>query len=724
MRTTVGPTLLPGMPAEDTTLSPYTGWTRTHWEHLADRMLDAVRPYATPRQALIHLPGPASGSGHHSDGLEGYARTFLLAAFRIAGARGGDGTGALAERYAEGLAAGTDPASPEHWPWMSECNQARVEAASVAVALHETRPWIWDRLDDTVRARVVGWLSEMIGANVPDNNWVWFRAVVEAFLRSVGGPWRPGDLAHAIARTETWYAGDGWYSDGADTPAPYRNFDHYSGWAMQLYPLWYCRIAGEAAEPRLAERYRARLRDYLADLQHLVGADGSPLHQGRSLTYRHAAAAPFWADQLFDAQALSPGLTRRVASGMLRHFADRGSPDQRGLLTLGWYGPHPPIRQSYSGPASPYWASKAFAGLLLPADHVAWTSVEEPLPVERGDFVRVLRAPGWTAAGTRADGIVRIANHGTDHADQGDVSGQAYDPWYGRWAYSTASGPELGGPGPALDRDGVLRPSAPDLALPGGGPLDCHVALVDDAGRPSHRRPLQRLPASGPAAASRHQARWPQRRTAAVAAGSVAAGSVGFGSVAAGAVGGGAVGAGSDADGPWLTTGSVLHGCWEVRAVRVDGDPAGTRLRIGGWALAHDRPPAQQLTEDSAGARTADDLQAWAVALRGPLRAGIRTSRGRTSYGEHAAVVYLETPDPVRPGELHVAAIALGRVLTPAPTVSVHEDAELRVLWPDGHTSELRLAHPEHPYRSAEFTTTTNATATNATANATTPKGP
>lgn len=49
-------------------------------------MLAAVRPHASAGHALIHLPGPAGASGRHSDGLEGYARTFLLAAFRLAGA--------------------------------------------------------------------------------------------------------------------------------------------------------------------------------------------------------------------------------------------------------------------------------------------------------------------------------------------------------------------------------------------------------------------------------------------------------------------------------------------------------------------------------------------------------------------------------------------------------------------------------------------------------------
>ena len=655
-------------PAEDRVLSPYTGWTRTHWERLADRLLDAVRPYATPRHALIHLPGPVSGSGRHSDGLEGYARTFLLAAFRLAGAQGGDGTAALAERYAEGLAAGTDPDSPERWPRMAECNQAKVEAASIALGLHETRPWIWDRLEPGVRARVVDWLAEMVGSWVPDNNWVWFQAIVGSFLRSVGGPWKQADLDHAVERTEGWYAGGGWYADGADTPPPFRNFDHYSGWAMQLYPLWYCRISGDQAEDGLAERYRGRLDGYLTDLQYLVGGDGAPLHQGRSLTYRYAVAAPFWAGQLFGAQALTPGLTRRIGSGMVRHFTDRTGPDGDGLLSLGWYRPHPPIRQSYSGPASPYWASKGFAGLLLPAGHPAWTAVEEPLPVERGDFVRTLHAPGWIAAGTRADGIVRIANHGADHADQGAVSRHAYDPFYSRWAYSTATGPELGGPGPVLDADGSVSPSAPDLDLPGGGPLDAHVALLDPQGRPSHRRPLQRLAVDGATASSRYRAHWPQS------------------------------GEGDDG-GPWLTTASALHGPWEVRAVRVDGDPAGAGLRIGGWAVADDAPLSQLTTGGGAEVRAADGLRGVVAALHAPgpepLRAGVRASTGRTSYGEHAAVPYLETAAAARPGALYVVAIALGRVLDAAPTATVDDrSGTIEVSWSDGSSDRLTLGHP------------------------------
>ena len=85
-------------------------WTREDWLALADRMLAAVRPYASPGHALVTLPGPEGGYGRAVDGLEGFARAFLLAGFRIAGARGA-GVDELAGWYADGIAAGTDPAA-------------------------------------------------------------------------------------------------------------------------------------------------------------------------------------------------------------------------------------------------------------------------------------------------------------------------------------------------------------------------------------------------------------------------------------------------------------------------------------------------------------------------------------------------------------------------------------------------------------------------------------
>ncbi|NED05050.1 DUF2264 domain-containing protein, partial [Streptomyces sp. SID6648] len=72
--------------------------------------------------------------------LEGFARTFLAAGFRVAGAGGADPHGWL-DRYAEGLASGTRTPGrddTESWPLILDHDvqgQPMVESASVALGL-------------------------------------------------------------------------------------------------------------------------------------------------------------------------------------------------------------------------------------------------------------------------------------------------------------------------------------------------------------------------------------------------------------------------------------------------------------------------------------------------------------------------------------------------------------------------------------------------------------
>ena len=201
------------LPAEDRVRSPRTGWTRAHWERVADALLDATRPYASRTQALIHLPGPPSAFGVESDGLEGFARTFLLASFRLRGASGRvDG---LAERYAAGLVAGTSRRGPDAWPQHENNGQSLVEAAAIAIALFETRPWIWEQLTEEARARVVSWLAGAQGKQVWQTNWVLFPVAVNAFLKVVGGPYRQDEIERNLDLADAMYRGHGWYSDGA-----------------------------------------------------------------------------------------------------------------------------------------------------------------------------------------------------------------------------------------------------------------------------------------------------------------------------------------------------------------------------------------------------------------------------------------------------------------------------------------------------------------------------
>ncbi|AVV45013.1 DUF2264 domain-containing protein [Streptomyces sp. ID05-04B] len=404
----------------DLARSPRTGYTRAHWETAADTLLAAVEPYATEDRALYHFPGSReSWSGRLSDGLEGYARTLLLAAFRR------DET--ALERYASGLSVGVRGV----WPRIEDRGQPLVEAASIALALRLTRPMLWDRLDDATRQRTAAWLGDALTAEPWPCNWELFPVTVGGFLESVGHEPEASRKAidRGLERIEQWYVGDGWYTDG-----PGRAFDYYNGWAMHLYPVLHAWLADDTD---LLARYGDRLTTHLADYARLFGGDGAPMHQGRSLTYRFATTAPLWLGALTGHTPLAPGETRRLASGALRYFLERGAVDTHGLLTLGWHGPDESVLQGYSGPASPYWASKGFLGLLLPPEHEVWTAQEEAGPAERGNAVTPLAAPNWLIQSTGSDGLVRLHNHGSE-----DVR---YDPYYTRFAYSTVTRP-LGSP--------------------------------------------------------------------------------------------------------------------------------------------------------------------------------------------------------------------------------------------------------------------------------------
>ncbi|KAB8167292.1 DUF2264 domain-containing protein [Streptomyces sp. 3MP-14] len=630
-------------------MSPYTGWTRRHFEDHADLLLRGARRHASPGHALILPPGPNSSYGPRSDGLEGFARTFLTAAFRLAGAGGADPLG-LADWYARGLAAGTDPEHPEAWPSLTEVPQARVEAASVALALHETRPWIWDRLDDAVRQRVVAWLSQSLGLVYYATNWVWFQNVTEAFLASVGAEWRPEDVERNLATHESFYRADGWYSDGGQGHGGPRAFDHYNGWALHLYPLWWTTMAPDHPAA-LAQRpvWRERLRRHLADLVHTVGADGAPLHQGRSLTYRFAAAAPFWVGALHDATPLPPGQTRRAAVGIVKHFADHGAPDANGLLTLGWHRELPAIKQYYSGPGSPYWASKGMAGLLLPPDHPVWTARERPLPVEEGDTALTVRPTGWLLRGTARDGVIRVYNHGADHAPPGES--RCDDVLYSAVGYSGASAPG----------------SRPEAHL---APLESTLCLLDDAERPSHRRAFRPVAVGGASAVSVGRAHWVEMGGRAPHEDPLAV-----------------------TEGPELWLASVVNGPWEVRIGRIAPGAGPFRLRVGGWSLAGATPP-RAAAEAGRAAVHGERLSSVLVPLRGFDRAGVSAFAGDNPLGEHSAVPWLTTAGPIAPGEVVAALVGLGAGLEapdPGPALTV-DGPEVTVAWPDGARETVRLA--------------------------------
>ncbi|MFL6073804.1 MAG: DUF2264 domain-containing protein [Mycobacteriales bacterium] len=587
--------------------------SRAEWLATADHWLAGLRPYASADHAGFHLPGRASVSGPDSDALEAFSRSLVLASCRLAA---GEPAADLAGWYAAGLAAG-----PDTWPRGTHAGeglaQPTVEAAVLALALDLSRTRLWDHLDPGVQDRLVGWLHHHATLRTWANNWRLFPAACEAFLRSVGADTTGLAGAEHVAAVEEWYLGDGWYTDGAG-----RNVDHYTGWAIHVFlGLWY-RLADPAGLPR----WRSRLAAFSQSYQALFAP--APLLQGRSLTYRLAALAPIWLAA--GEGVLDPGTARAVADGTLRHFLDLGV-GVTAPLTLGWRAAeHLPSCQGYSGPGSPYYAGLGFLGLALPVDHPVWTAAPEPLP----DTARTLPF-GWIA--TRAAGVARIANHGSDHTTipfAGAAGADPDDPHYAKFGYATHAAP---GTGPAWD-DGI----------------DNHFALLSAAGAASRRGPIRgHLTAPG-IAASVHV---PQR------------------------------------DGrPWaarVVTVSAVHGPYELRLHLTD---TSLPVREGGFALAADVPPVAGVTGGVPWVRQPDGLLAAVVPLRGWQHARIARYLGASALGDHSAVPVLEA---AAPSPVHAALHVLGHLDLPSddllPTFEL-AGRTLTVAWPAGPTATLDLA--------------------------------
>jgi hypothetical protein len=618
------------IPSEDYDLSPDTGWTRHHWTAFADDLLAATARFRSPRGGRIDLPGAPAKAGVVSDGLEGFARTFLLATFRAAG----DEDGKPVESYLDGLVSGPIGGDPDGWPPIGSHGpggQPMVESASVALGLLTARRWTWDQLDGAAQDRLEEWLRGALRNEPAPNNWYLFPMTVAAFLDEAGRG--DAETARALDRAhdllEGWYRGDGWYSDGDG-----RAFDHYIGWAMHLYPVLVAHLRGDTAE---LERLGPRLREFLTSFAATFDVDGAPLHQGRSLTYRTATLSAVALGEVVGWTPLRPGQTRRILSAGLRYFLDRGALTN-GIFSRGWHGPHAATVQTYSGPASPYWASKGFVGLLLPESAPLWTATEEPPPAAGPDRTLVIPSVGWLVQTTQADGLVRVHNHGSDHMHPWHADGGEPDPLYARLAYSTRTGPT------------AVRNAA-----------DNHIAL-HVRGRESVRRRIHPIGSGPDWVASWHQPQFP--------------GPPAF-------PGGPPVAGGPVLPQSRIESLVVARSAWDVHVHRLRAVPAGIPVTVTGWALAAATP--QEFAEQIDGAAVVLSTGATTTRLigcHGWAEATVQRAPQGTAYGAWALVPTLR--GAVVPGELLISA----STLTTAPAAATPEveaaGGELAVTWPDG----------------------------------------
>ncbi|MFP3986368.1 DUF2264 domain-containing protein [Streptomyces sp. E11-3] len=324
----------------------------------------------SPAGARVRAGHTAAHFGDAPAELEGFARPLWGLVPLAAG--GGDFDGW--ERYREGLVAGTDPGHPEYWGAMTGFDQRMVESAAVGLALALVPEHVWDPLPPKARRALADWLFEINRHDICDNNWLFFRVLVNLGLARVGERHDHQATHQALDRLESFHIGQGWYADG-----PARPSDYYVPWALHFYGLVYAKLAGDQDRAR-AQRFRERAAEFAGDFLHWFAADGSALPYGRSLTYRFAQGA-FWGALAFaDVDAVPPGVGKGLLMRHLRWWAARPIFQPDGTLSIGYGYPNLSMAEGYNSPGSPYWALKAFLPLALADEHPFWAAKEEPLP--------------------------------------------------------------------------------------------------------------------------------------------------------------------------------------------------------------------------------------------------------------------------------------------------------------------------------------------------------
>ncbi len=270
-----------------------------------------------------------------------------------------------------------DPQSPDYLLWKGEL-QILVDAAYLAESFLRAPESTWYQLDKTTQQRYIQCFKGLRVIRPAYNNWLLFRAIIEAFFLSIGEEADMYVLRVACCKINEWYLGDGYYSDG-----PEMAFDYYN--AYVIHPM-YIEVLEQCEKhkfwtPVSSKLAIQRMQRYNTVMERLVSPEGTYPGYGRSLVYRMGAF------QTLAMAAWRFGMPKNISNGQVRSaitavmknmFKVDGNFDDKGFLRLGFVGHQPNLANSYTDNGSLYMTSLVFMPLGLPADAPFWTAPAEP----------------------------------------------------------------------------------------------------------------------------------------------------------------------------------------------------------------------------------------------------------------------------------------------------------------------------------------------------------
>ena len=221
--------------------------TRADVEKGLHDLFNPLLPFFSEGGARVRL----SATGAHFDraaaDLEGFARPL----WGLTPLAAGGGTFDHWELYRQGLANGTDPDHPEYWGQVNATDQRMVELAAIGFTMRLLPHLVWEPLPQKAKDNLAAYLKHARQFNYADNNWKFFRILVDLGLEECGVEFDRSLTQKYLEEIDGFYIGDGWYRDGN-----IRRIDHYIPFAMHFYGLIYAKLA-RGDEARVA-RYKER----------------------------------------------------------------------------------------------------------------------------------------------------------------------------------------------------------------------------------------------------------------------------------------------------------------------------------------------------------------------------------------------------------------------------------------------------------------------------------
>ncbi|WP_462412925.1 DUF2264 domain-containing protein [Neobacillus sp. Marseille-QA0830] len=268
-----------------------------------------------------------------------------------------------------------DGFNPEHPHYFGETNdydQRLVEMAVIGLALCICGDKWLSYFTESEQKQLHAWLNQINERNIPRNNWLFFRILINHGFRLNGFAYDAARLKEDLETVHSFYRAEGWYVDGYPDQV-----DYYVAFALHFYGLVYAKTA--AADDPDAKIFIERSKEFAQSFACFFDGNGAAVPFGRSMTYRFSQVAFFSAAIFAEVEVLPYAEMKWLVVQHLKHWMKQPIFSHEGLLTVGYYYRNQVYTEGYNAFGSPYWAFKTFLLLGLPEDHPFW-SIPEKAP--------------------------------------------------------------------------------------------------------------------------------------------------------------------------------------------------------------------------------------------------------------------------------------------------------------------------------------------------------